>query len=323
MTAPDTGYQHPSYAAAFSEFATPIALEESGGWLLRRTIPGSGRFDATGCYPLFSCRNWQGLSADLDRLRNELVSVVIVADPFGNHDPALLHSCFDMVRAYKHHYVIDCERLPEGMTSSRTHRTIAKRALRVLDVEVCSEPACFIDDWERLFEVLVRRHSICGMQRFSRASFEQQLRVPGMTMFRASCEGRTVGLDLWYVQGDCAQGHLAAFDETGYALHASYATKWRLIEHFRDRVRWINLGGGRSASGDDGLSRFKRGWATGARQAWLCGRVLQPETYSDLVSTRSMSGYFPAYRDGDSGPCHHSATPSTAARGVKQGLDEL
>ena len=36
-------------------------------------------------------------------------------------------------------------------------------------------------------------------------------------------------------------------------------------------------------SPDDGLSRFKRGWATGTAPAWLCGAVLDRERYADLA----------------------------------------
>jgi len=122
-------------------------------------------------------------------------------------------------------------------------------------------------------------------------------------MFRAVAAGRIVGLDLWYVQDDCAQGHLAAFDPLGYELRASYATKWRLIEYFSDKVRWINLGGIAAQDASDGLRHFKRGWATTTKTAWLCGRILQPIAYERLVAARhgrsDTPQYFPAYRSGE------------------------
>lgn len=297
---PESGYLHPAYAASLAGFGVPVALPASGGWLLRRRIDASGIEDATGPYPLFCCRDWNGLPADLDRLRDALVSVVLVTDPLADCGIDMLRATFEHVVAFRRHYVIDLD-TPFEHSISRSHRAHARRALREVEVEICAEPWRYLDDWMRLFGILVERHGIRGPRRFSRQAFDEQFAVPGMTMVRASRHGQTVGLDLWYVQGDCAQGHLAAFDEAGYALQASYATKWTVIEHFRRRqLRWINLGGGRSESGTDGLSRFKQGWTSATRQAWLCGRVLQPQAYAALVAARAPvdQDFFPAYRHG-------------------------
>jgi hypothetical protein len=294
------GYLHPDYARSLSEFGEPLALPLAEGWLLNRSIRGTPMHDATACYPLLCCARWNGLPADIESLRERLVSVVAVTDPFGAYDRELLQKCFDTAKPFKKHFVVEGGRSP-GEFVSASHRANATRALRHVNVEVCQNPREFADDWNRLYGVLAERHQIKGMRRFSAAAFELQLSIPGLVMFRASEGKRTVGLDLWYVQGDCAQGHLAAFDERGYELRASYATKWRMIEYFRDKVQWINLGAGIAGDSSDGLSQFKRGWATGTKTAWLCGRVLQPKSYAELSAARSAVGsaYFPAYREGE------------------------
>ncbi len=298
----NAGYLHSDYAASFSEFGTPCSLQRSKGWLIARTIPGTDLRDAMGCYPLFCCSDWRSLADDLTTLDGGLLSVVIVADPLGNHTPALLQSAFDFVTPFKEHYVIETGR-PLSAFVNRTHRDHARLALKRMDVSLCDDPTAFVDEWERLFSVLAERHGITGLRRFSRGSFEKQLAVPGLRMFRAAVDGRTIGLDLWYLQGDRAHGHLAAFDATGYDLHASYATKWRAIEYLSTQARWINLGAGNLGNPDGGLSRFKRGWATGTRTAFLCGRVLQPDRYAELVRAAAINstGYFPAYRAGEFG----------------------
>jgi hypothetical protein len=175
------------------------------------------------------------------------------------------------------------------------------RALRRVTVELCPQPLAFLDEWERLYGVLAARHSIRGMRRFSRAAFTQQLAVPGLVMFRAAVDGETVGMELWYEQDACAQSHLTACDSRGYQLRASYALRWRAIDYFSTRVRWINLGAGATGDHEGGLSEFKRGWSTGTRTAWLCGRVLQPARYAELVRSRRAADdpYFPAYRSGE------------------------
>ena len=298
------GYAHPGYAASLSEFGQPLLLPRSGGWLLRRPIAGSAFSDAMGPYPLFVCREWDGLAEDFASLAPEIVSVVVVTDPFADLSPPGTSGAFDRLRPFKDHYVADLDRPPSSFVRP-SHRAHARRSLRSVAVEVCETPWLLLDDWVRLFANLSRRHSISGLRSFSRRAFELQLKLPGLVMFRASAQGEVVGLDLWYLQGDVAYGHLAAFSDLGYRLRASYATKWTMLNHFWGRVRWVDLTGspGTSAREGHGLAAFKSGWSNGTRTAHLGERVLQPAIYDDLVRGRPgrRPEYFPAYRAGELG----------------------
>ncbi len=94
------------------------------------------------------------------------------------------------------------------------------RSLRKVRVEVCADPPAHLDEWLEMFAVLMERHQIKALRAFSRDAFAQQFQVPGVVMFQGQLDGEVVGMDLWYVQEDVAQGHLAAFSRTGYAVHA-------------------------------------------------------------------------------------------------------
>lgn len=299
-----TGYLHPEYAESLREFGEPRALPACGGWVLERPIPGSTAVDASGCYPFFACRDWSRLPEDLDQAGRTWVTLSFVADPFGAFDPAELRRGLDLVVPFKERYVVDLSR-PASEIGSEHHRRYAERALRKVRVDVCPDPAAHLQEWVELYAHLIRKHEIRGIRAFSPRAFERQLRIPGLVMFRAVCEGQTAGLDLWYVQGDVAYGHLVACSPLGYAARASYALKWTLIRYFAGKARWIDLGGGAGAagSGDDGLSQFKKGWATGTRTTWFCGRIFDRDRYAALAGTRELpaGGYFPAYRKGEFG----------------------
>lgn len=184
---------------------------------------------------------------------------------------------------------------------SKSHRANARRALRKVTLEVCDEPLEYLEDWLDLYEVLAQKHGITGLRTFSRAAFEQQFQVPGLVVIRAADEIGTVGLDIWYVDGDVAQGHLVAFNDRGYRLSASYATKWTLLNHFQGKVRWVNLGGVADSTGGSGggLAHFKKGWGNTSRQTYLCGRVFDEEAYQALTRGQPETSYFPAYRGGE------------------------
>lgn len=296
------GYFHPLYAASLETFGKPQALPNSGGWILVRKILGSPLHDAMGLYPLFCCRNWKELKRDFELLDPDLVCLSLVTDPFGNYDPSILFDSFDQVVPFKTHFVADTS-LPIEEIVSKRHREDARRSLRKVHVDVCSDPSAQLDQWLKLYAVLTERHQINSLRAFSRKSFALQFQVPGLVMFEAKIGQEVVGLDLWYVQGDVAQGHLAAFSKAGYDCHASYATKWKVIEYFKDKVRWINFGGA-AGTGDaqgEGLTRFKRGWASSTRLTYFCTKVLNHLYYHDLdIAAGSPGGtYFPSYRVGE------------------------
>ena len=301
------GYSHPAYAASLAEFGRPRALPRSGGWLLERPIPDTPYRDAMGCYPLFACSDWSKLALDLEELSGELVSVAIVADPFGEHDPEGLRDCFPtLVTPFKEHLVTNLSRSPESFVAAQ-HRRKAQRALKRLDVERCEHAMLLLNDWIELYANLIQRHGIRGLTAFSAGSFKAQLAVPGISMFRATHGNETVGMTLWYADAEVAYYHLGAYSERGYEAEASFALFWRALEYFASQgLKWLNLGAGAGLSGADrmdGLTRFKRGWATGTRTAYFCGRILDHSKYDAAVSARNIipADYFPAYRNGEFG----------------------
>lgn len=297
MPVNETGYSHPDYAASLSEFGAPRYLPRSGGWVLERDIPDTPYHDAMGPYPLFVCRDWSRLREDLDKIE-DLVSLTLVTDPFGEYDEHLLSRCFDAVRSFKEHFVTDLA-LPADTIVSKHHRYYSRKALEKVRVKECEEPMRFLDEWTDLYAGLAKRHGLSGIKAFSRDAFVRQLQVPDLVMLRATSGGETVGMHLWYVSGEVAYSHLAVSNERGYELMAAYALHRFAVEHFAGRVRWLDLGAGAGAGGEPGgLDRFKKGWASGIRTVYLCGRVFDRKAYEEL-SEESEIGYFPAYRAGE------------------------
>jgi hypothetical protein len=294
-----TGYLSEKYTQSMSQLGRPVRLSRSGGFLLRRVIEGTDDFDAIGPYPLFCCTDWSSLPADLAELEGQVVSVVVVTDPFGLEDPSALGDGFShgLVR-YKDHFVIDLE-IPLEQSACAHHRRNARRALSRLTVEEIAEPRQYLDTWCGLYSELIDRHRITGLSGFSPGSFEVQLEVPGLVAFRAADDGgNTVGMVLWYIQGPVAYYHLAAYSSDGYAEKASYALFWAGAERLRGRVRWLSLGAGAGATcdGSDGLTRFKKGWSTLVRPTYLGRHVAWPSRYAELCGDLPKSGFFPAYR---------------------------
>jgi hypothetical protein len=294
-----SGYRNPLYAKSLAEFGEPRELPRSGGWLLERTIPGSSYSDAIGCYPMFSPLHWEGLNQDLADLSPSLVSVALVADPFGEYSHESLSLWFDKVVAFKQHHILDFDK---PILVSKHHRYYSRKAASAVSIEVSPPPAGFAGQWNSLYEGLVRRHQLKGIKAFSRVSFDLQMEIPGMVAVQAVKNGSLVGAHLWFRDGDVAYSHLAASTEEGYNLNCSYAIHSAVIEYFRPIVRWVDLGGGAgTAAKTDGLSRFKAGWSNSMRPAYFCARILNQKRYHELIQRVQAPdmNYFPAYRCGE------------------------
>jgi hypothetical protein len=293
------GYQSREYALALAEFGRARWLPGCAGWILDRPIPGLADRDGVGPYPLFCCRNWPGLADDIQGLEKELVSLVLVADPFCSFDAAGLNVWFNAGAVpFKEHHVVELGPRVEEL-ASRHHRRNLRKALGLVNVERVEEPTQSLDDWRALYDVLIARHEIRGMSAFSGASFAHQFAVPGLVAFRARANGKTVGMLLWFVQGDVAYYHLGAYNQAGYECNASYALFWNAIAYFTGRLRWLDLGAGAGlGNGSAGLDRFKAGWATGTRTAYLCRHILQVERYEHITALMRTeeTHFFPAYR---------------------------
>jgi hypothetical protein len=300
-----TGYLHPFYAKSLSEFGRPIELPECGGWLLERRIPNSDLKDAMGCYPLFCCTDWTRLAADIQKVKDRYVTISLVADPFAPITTVDLSRYFQLVQPFKEHFIIDVSDSTDRHID-RHHRYYARRALKQIKVRLVNDPRARLEDWVHFYEILVERHRLRGIKAFSKTAFAIQFEVPGLVIFQATRNGRTIGMHLWYVQSGIAYSHLNAVNEEGYAVGAAYALYWSAISEFKQHhageIRWIDLGAGagKEETSRNGLSRFKRGWATGEKVKYFCGSVLDRENYRLLTGTAQIdSGYFPLYRAGE------------------------
>lgn len=305
ITARRGAYAHSDYAATLAEFGTPRQLSASGGSVLERRIGDDRQArDAMGCYPIFSCTEWNALPDDLEVLQRDLVSLVLVSDPMAPVAPEWLSRCFvDLVRPFKDHFVADLSRTPEHFVDAH-HRRNARSALRTVEVETNERPYAWAGEWTRLYEELIRHHAITGMRTFSERALSAQLYLPGAVALRALYKGATVAMLVWYVDDEVAYYHLGASSPQGYALKASFGLFWESLRYLAARgVAWVDFGGAAGATfrADDGLARFKRGWSTDTRTAYLCGRVFDAVAYDNLADARGIRArdYFPAYRTGE------------------------
>jgi hypothetical protein len=292
-------YRDASYAEAFAEFGDPLQVVPWGTFVLRRAIGEGASADACGLYPLLALMPDADISAGRRVLEAAgLVTFVGVTDPFAAPQPAVLAREFDICYPFKQHAIID--RQIGKPDFSRHHRQKIRRALRSCLVERLSLRD-HVDRWMELYDELAERQGISGIQRFSRRYFERLAEMPCLGCFAARQDGVIVAMTLWLRSDQVAYFHLGASSALGYDVSASYALIAAAIEEYGD-CDILNLGGVAGLADDnDGLSRFKRGFANSSAYAHLCGMILNRQAYDIMAAGYNEGQYFPIYRSPDSG----------------------
>jgi hypothetical protein len=259
--------------------------------------PGRLEADAFLGYRYLICQDWSALPEDLDAVEG-IVSVMAVTDPFGDFSETdLARAVPDFRRPYKTSFVVDLT----NPTPSAHHRARARKSARRVTVEVGNRAGDAADDLERLYVTLRERHSLSGITSLARDAIAALITTPGAVAVRGFIDGACVSMSLYLIVDGVAYAHLVAADETGYRSAASCLVYDAAIEAFRAAgLQWLEVGNGAGteATSNDGLSSFKRGWASSTRQAYLCERIVEPAVYTRLTveTNTTRSRFFPAYR---------------------------
>lgn len=127
--------------------------------------------------------------------------------------------------------------------------------------------------------------------------------LPGAVILQALYNNTVIGAHIYFQHDDIVYCHLGAYSETGYKVGATDALDLFSFDYFADKARWLNLGGGSgiTSDGTDGLSYYKKSWATDTRITYFWGHVFDRKRYEDVLSSMDIgeTDYFPAYRKGE------------------------
>lgn len=287
------GYSSRAYLAALGHEAAPLG--RTGGFVARRAIGDSGRYDLAGAWPLFCCPDWPALAEAVAALGTAPVSLTLVADPFAPLGPRDLAAIFPLCRVLHDHWIIDLAAPPR---LSAHHRRKLRRAAPP-QIRIGAPWPGLAGAWAGLYRHLVDRKEIGDARAFSPAALEAQLFVPGAEIVTAWEGDRLLGADLYYLDRGIAYAHLSAYAPEGYAASVSYPMMAAAIDHFAAGALAIDLGGAPAGTSGPGVAAFKAGWTGLTRPSFLCGKVLDPAAYETLAPGADPAGWFPAYRAGE------------------------
>ncbi len=282
-------YLSTAYAAAFDAPYKPLILPYSGVATLARPIGDTKLSDVMGCYPLFPIMEQDKLAEDLENLQG-YVSFTCVTDVFFHASEEALKTTFDHVAAFKPHYVYRAD--GNEPAYNKHHRYEIKRAQKQVETRVIALKD-YLDDWFTLYQELVSRHAIGGIQNF----FAALARMEELTMVGAFLKDALVSAHLFFAYGDYAYSHLAASSEAGYKAAAAYAVNDAALRHYLAKgIKALDFGAGAGVSeASKGLAKFKQGFANTELSNFVCGKILDKVAYQKLSAEKNTK-FFPAYR---------------------------
>ncbi|GAA1549045.1 Acetyltransferase (GNAT) domain-containing protein [Brevibacterium sandarakinum] len=203
---------------------------------------------------------------------------------------------------------VSAEELWTGVLS-KVRRNV-RRAKREGVSAVIDTEGELIDEFLRIYLSTMDRRSSAQWYRFDREFFAGlHAALPGKCAYVfAQHEGRLISVDLLLLGADAGYYFLGGTDEAAFSVRPNDFVKWEVMNWLHERkYRNYVLGGG--VRSDDGLERYKRGFAPDGGVAFLTGeRVFATEEYERLTAARRAgvdeSGltwdeeFFPAYRQG-------------------------
>lgn len=295
-------YNSIDYCACLEGFGSPLMLDKASGCLLRRRIPGTSLDDLVFPYPMFRVTDEISLLGSLRSGRaGGAITATIVTDPLYGFLPSMDE--WDVALKWKTHLIVD-NSMPSANLFSDKVCYYSRRARGRYGFEVRLAPddrLALLDDWMRLWAVLVERHGLKGLKALSPGYFERLFSLEGVMPAVLSDGDGIHGIHIWIVDGTDAYSHLHASDPRAYDCSANYllySEELKLLSGLG--CRRCLLGSASGSGGEDGLFAFKRQFANSSADNHLLGLVMDRSAYAGLTgSPVHDGGYFPAYRRGE------------------------
>jgi hypothetical protein len=289
-------YSTLEYARTLEHVGEPHFVPDWGTYVIARPVEAFHR-DVAGPYPLAMLKPDADVRGGIEQLREEgFISAVLVCDHLSGPAMRVLTNAFARAEPFKQHYVVD--RSIQPWLPSNHHQDEIRRATRRGIVVEWTALSDVLDDWVSLYAELKSRRGVSGTADFSRSSFERLAQCSGLRTAVAYLNGDVVGSHLWFSHEGRMWSHLASTNELGRRNGAAYALYDFSIRE--SGASLVSLGGaaGTVESEDDGLARFKRGFANSSILTNLYGAILDANRYDELCDERRAgeSTFFPSYR---------------------------
>lgn len=287
-------YASIQYAQALQDFGSPIALTTAQSSGLVRKIATTEYQDVMGVYPRCALTNTVDLAADLKALRDQqLISLVLVSDIFCFPDIKQCQSHFDVIKPFKTHFIYNASNPFNYTKRNLINIRKAHKECHIAEIKLQDHLA----DWYYLYDYLIAKHHITGIQAFSKSYFEKLCQIDGLISIAAFVKNEIVAIYLWFAWQEHLYFHLGASNAQGYEARAAFAINDYVIQNY-GATHIIDFGSnaGLANNPQDGLAQFKQGFTNDSATSYLCGAILNPAIYQKLCHDLGTHDYFPAYR---------------------------
>ncbi|WP_338470960.1 peptidoglycan bridge formation glycyltransferase FemA/FemB family protein [Niallia sp. XMNu-256] len=187
--------------------------------------------------------------------------------------------------------------------SKSCRKNIRKALNKGVNFEVTEKPTD-IGEFKQIYYSTMDRNNATGYYYFDDDYFDIILNYfrENIIIVKAIYDGKTIAQGLYFVYGKNIHIHLSGTLSEYLHLSPAYILRYAVTLWGKENgYEMIHHGGGRSNSEEDGLYKFKKGFAKNTEFDFYIGKkIWNPSVYIELcekVGTKSSLDYFPAYRN--------------------------
>ena len=231
---------------------------------------------------------WRQRQADRGR-----IAEFVRLHPFLN--PAALRGFLDQIRFDRVTVLVDLAEPPE--IRRRHYNKGTRYSLRKAEQRLEIRPLGAEDaaTFQTLYDAGLARNEATSSYYFGGAYFRDLLAADWCDAWVATLDGAPIAVACFMAGGPFAHYHLSGGDDRARDTFAHYLLLETAIEHYAGLgLRWLHLGGGRSAAPDDRLLHFKAKFSPRLIPFYTGGIVFDRTTYDAL--SRPETERFLSYR---------------------------
>jgi hypothetical protein len=162
---------------------------------------------------------------------------------------------------------------------SSSTRNILRKCEKNLSFELSNN----LDNFMELYYDTMKKNNASNFYYFDKEYFQKLNELDDVNLYTVKFDGEVISSGFFFLSGDYAHYHLSSNNSAFYKLNGNYSLLENVAAAAKEKgCKYFLLGGGRTASIDDSLLKFKMKFTKNSLPFYIAGDVYNRQKYDQL-----------------------------------------